>query len=502
MQDRWNLIFGVSGYVWSAIVALAVVPFYLRFLGIEAYGLIGFFIALQAIFAALDLGLSATMSREVARTEASGDPAEARSLLRTLAVVYWISGCAIGLGLALAAQPIADQWLHNNKLTSGEVRQAIRLMGLITAFRWPVALYYGALIGAGKLTHVSVINVLAATVINIGAVLILWLVQPTITAFFIWQAACTLIHVAVVSRIAWREVGGRTGTRFDRDGLKRIWRFSAGLSVAAIIGIIFTQSDKVVLSRIVTLSELGGYILAGTAARVVYIALTPTFNVIYPRMTAMVAAGQTEQLIRYYRFGTRLLIAAIVPCSTFVALYAHELLLIWTRSAATADKVASLVPIMLAGTVINGIMHFPYALQLAVGRSSLSAMINIILLLMYLPMLIYFVLHDGVFGAALAWLLLNAIYIVLGTWLTHRTVLRGIGVRWLSRDVAVPFFLAVAVTSTGAIIGRAVTEQMLLRLVVGGVFMVLATVLCALSCPPVLTYFRRMLSASLARQPV
>lgn len=496
MQDRWNLIFGLASSAWSAIIALAVVPFYLRFLGIEAYGLIGFFIALQAIFGILDMGLSATISREVARCRANGEPADARNLLHTLAIIYWVTGCTIGIGVALAAGPIADHWLRDTAMAADVIRDAIRLMGLIIALRWPVALYAGALIGAGKLTHVSVITVLIATVTNIGAVLILWLVESTITAFFIWQAICTLVHVASTRVIAWREMESRKGARFDSGGLKRIWRFSAGLSVAAIIGTIFMQSDKIILSRIVPLAELGGYVLAGTVARVLYIVLTPAFNVIYPRMTAMVAAGLDEQMVQYYRFGTRLLMAAIVPFSTFVALFAHDLLLLWTGDISTANSVAPLVPFMIAGTVMNGVMHFPYALQLASGRSGLPATINLVLLLMFMPMLTYLALYYGVFGGAVAWAVLNIAYVLLGTWLTHRKMLTGIGLRWLCRDVAMPFAVAVAVTGLGAVIAYAITQQIILRLAIGGVFAAIATILCALSCPPALTYLRNIFGGS------
>lgn len=496
MEDRWNLLFGLTSSAWSAFIALAVVPFYLRFLGIEAYGLIGFFISLQAIFGILDMGLSATISREVARCRASGDIADARNLLHTLAIIYWVTGCTIGIGVALAAAPIADYWLRDAAMSRDEIRQAIRLMGLIIAFRWPVALYTGSLIGAGKLTHVSLIAVLVATITSVGAVLILWLVAPTITAFFIWQAICTLVQVAGIGMIAWREMGNRRGSRFDRGGLKRIWRFSAGLSIAAVIGTVFMQSDKVVLSRIVPLAELGRYFLAGTVARVLYIVLTPAFNVIYPRMTAMVAAGSSERLTQYYRFGTRLLIAVIVPFATFVAIFAHDLLLIWTGNSLTANGAAPLVPFMIAGTVMNGVMHFPYALQLASGRSSLPATINLVLLLMFVPMLIYLAGRYGVFGGAMAWALLNAVYVLMGAWLTHRKVLRGVALRWLSHDVAMPFLFAAAMTAAGAVLARALAQQMIVRLTIGGCCALLATILCALSCPPVLTYVRNILDGS------
>src|SRR6202035_4627764 len=50
--------------------SLAVVPVYIHFLGIEAYGLIGFFLSLTAILSLLDLGLGTALNRQFAQYSA------------------------------------------------------------------------------------------------------------------------------------------------------------------------------------------------------------------------------------------------------------------------------------------------------------------------------------------------------------------------------------------------------------------------------------------------
>ena len=64
---KLNIIANYSGKAWMTLMSLAFIPLYIKFLGIEAYALIGFFATLTSIFGVLDLGLSATLNREFGR---------------------------------------------------------------------------------------------------------------------------------------------------------------------------------------------------------------------------------------------------------------------------------------------------------------------------------------------------------------------------------------------------------------------------------------------------
>ena len=51
-------------------------PFYIKLLGIEAYGLVGFYVTLLAALQVLDLGISPTINREMARHSVRPDRTE------------------------------------------------------------------------------------------------------------------------------------------------------------------------------------------------------------------------------------------------------------------------------------------------------------------------------------------------------------------------------------------------------------------------------------------
>ena len=61
---KTNIIANFAGQGAATLIQLAITPIYIHWLGIEAYGLIGFQVTLQALTQALDLGLSPTVNRE------------------------------------------------------------------------------------------------------------------------------------------------------------------------------------------------------------------------------------------------------------------------------------------------------------------------------------------------------------------------------------------------------------------------------------------------------
>jgi hypothetical protein len=79
---RHGLLANFAGSGWSALMQLVCVPLYVKFMGVESYGLIGFYLVFQAMTQVLDLGLSPTLNREMARYSVQPEKAaEARDLL-------------------------------------------------------------------------------------------------------------------------------------------------------------------------------------------------------------------------------------------------------------------------------------------------------------------------------------------------------------------------------------------------------------------------------------
>src|SRR5207247_2298977 len=156
---RLNILANFIGQGWVALMSLAFIPLYIHFMGIEAYGLVGFYAALQGVLMLLDFGFSTTMNREMARGSTHSEKAqEARNQVRTLEVIYWGIGLVILAGILAGARLVARYWVKADRLSMDTIRQVVMIMGVVSALQWPISFYAGGLMGLQRQGLLNGIN--------------------------------------------------------------------------------------------------------------------------------------------------------------------------------------------------------------------------------------------------------------------------------------------------------------------------------------------------------
>lgn len=435
-----NIAANMVGSVWIAAASIAFIPLYIHFLGVEGYGLVGFYVTLQAVFAMLDLGLTATLSRELARLEALGDKArEMIDLVRTLELIYWLIAFCVGLVIVLSAPWIASMWLNANQLPVSVIEESLILIGIVIALRLPYGFYCGGLIGLQRQVQMNIIKIIMETLKSAGVVLVLWLYSPTIQVFFQWQLLVGVVALVTVMIALWRLLPMAPYlARFRKSIFSNLFTFTAGLSGIALLSTALVQSDKMVLSNMLSLQDFAHYMLASTLAMGLYVIVSPIFSAVYPRFTELFTQNRPDELTRLYHNSCQFIGILILPLALVLSFFSQELIQFWIRDAELSSQVAPILSVLIIGSALNGLMTVPYALQLAHGWTSLALKLNLVAIIILIPLLVFVASTYGAAGAAFVWLLLNAGYILFGIRLMHKKILLGEAATWVINSLIKP----------------------------------------------------------------
>ena len=460
---RNNVLANLSGQAISVIMAVVFLPIYIRILGIEAFGLIGFYMSLQAFFTVLDMGLSPTLSRELARYSHTGvDADQQRDLVRTLECLYWPMGLLLAFAVAAISQPIASHWLKPVTLSIAQTKHAIVLMGIATALQFPTALYGGGFRGLERQVTLIIINSSLSVVRSVGAVVVLMYISPTLEAYLWWQVAVAAAQTFISRWVLWNVLP--TGTRmaiFCAPLLRDLRGFTLGLTGVTAMSFLLMQSDRIILSKLLPLTEFGYYALASTVAAVLSTMIGPFFNALYPRFSGLVGAGREDELTRLYHSSNQVLSVLISSVAAVLAFFAVDALRLWTHDPQLAIRTGPILSLLVVGTAIHGLLHLPYALQLAYGWTRLALYQTAASTIFVVPAIWWLAQHYGAVGAASVWMLLNLASLIFVVPIMHRKLLRHEMGIWYRRDILPSVAVAVGCAGLARVLVSEIPDGLL-----------------------------------------
>ncbi len=392
MSIRRNLFAFSASQLYVALVGIVMLPVYVNYMGVEAYGLVGFFVMLQAWFQLLDMGLTPTMTRETARLRGGGASAlSLRKLLRSLEGVFLGIAFAGALALMLGADGIARRWLKVELLSMNEVASAIRLMALVIVLRWIGELYRGVIAGCERMQWLGALNASAATARFVLVLPFLVWIGHSAEEFFLFQLCVAAVEAGLLMRKAYSllPVLDTGPVRWSMKPLRGVLQFSLAMAFANLVWVAISQSDKLLLSGLLSLTDYGRFTLCVLAASGLLMLASPIVAVLMPRLTVLHAQANEAELLNLYRKATQWVGLLSWPACSVLALQADRVLWVWTGDQSLAAQAALTLSLYALGNGVMALGAFPYYLQFAKGRLRLHLVGTFLFVMALLPALVW-----------------------------------------------------------------------------------------------------------------
>lgn len=485
MSFKKNVAASYASQAYVALVGIVIIPLYLKYMGAEAYGLVGFYTMLQTWFSVLDIGLTPTMARETARLRGGAvGLAHFHQLFRSLRWLFLLVACVGAIALSLLAPSIATRWLNIESLPIDQVIYAIRMMAIIVALRWMSGLYRGVVTGSERLVWLGAYNVAAATMKSVGALPVLMVLGGRPSVFFTYQAFVALTEFAILLMKAHRLVPDTpvsAARPLSFIAIRSILKFSLTLAATSSIWTVVTQADKLILSKLLPLTDFGYFSLAVVVASGVTVVSGPVAGVVMSRMSKLEAEGAVDALLRVYSQTTQLVTVTAVSSALTVSAFAAPLIAAWTGHTDTAAKVAPILIPYALGNAILAMCAFPYYLQYAKGNLRLHVIGSVLFLATLVPTVMWAAPRYGGVGAGYAWLATNVVFFLAWIPYVHHLVHPGVHRGWMLRDIlpSSAACVCIALLANGMKIDTSSRFLLLVEVAATGVLMLVSGALMA-----------------------
>ena len=434
---QFNILANYIGQAYAAGIGIFMLPVYIRYLGTEAYGLVGFFVMLQVWFQLLDMGLTPTMSRELSRFRAGaldGEPAAA--MVRTLEWLFGGMAVACALIVGLAATWVARDWLKAQQLSLREMRSSVICMGGMIGLRWWTGLYRSGLVGLERMFALNVATVALATLRSVGvvAVFLWWSTRPS--DFFAYQLAVATVEVVATSAVFYRAFPMRVApARPSLGSLRAIFGLAGSMAFLATAWVVISQTDKLVLSWVLELRVYGYFMVAAALAGTISMLVAPINQALQPRFIILAAQRRDKELTILYRMSTQITGAIVLAVAGVMACFAEPLLRAWTGNVEVARQAAPILPLYALGNAVMALLSLAFLMQFAYGRVRWQVIGNCLFGGIWIPGAYLAASKVGAVGTGWVWLIGNLAFLILWLPYVHLRLFPALWWRWLVCDI-------------------------------------------------------------------
>lgn len=435
-----NVIANFVGQIAAASLAILLVPVYIGILGIESYGLIGFYTLLQMLLGIFEVGIYLVLGRDMARFTA-GELSARRvgDVFRSYLLAAILLGALATALIWILAGTVAEHWLRPSELTGESIRTAIGLMGVVVGLRLAETVFRSVLLGLQKQVAYNVIFASMAIIRYAGVIGFLLVFSRSVDAFFVWQVIVSVVGLCLYGLLTVRVLPSDAfRLAFSLHDVIASRRFAAGTILITMLSVLLRQVDKLYLSRSVDLVEFGYYSLASVVAAVPVLMAGPLCQAFYPRFVELFSGIDQEAIRTTYHKATLYVGVVAVAAGLPVVFFPEELLVVWSGDEELARRVAPVLRVLVAGGIIDAMLMLPYRAQVACGWTRLAVMMLGSSLAIMVLAVVFLIPAFGLMGAAYAWLGVNVLLLVCWVPLMSRRILRGTAIRWYLASVLAP----------------------------------------------------------------
>ncbi|HET7213193.1 MAG TPA: flippase [Terriglobia bacterium] len=470
-----NTALNIIGRVVPLIVAVVTMPYVVRQLGPDRFGVLALAWMVVGYFALFGLGIGPATTKFVAELLGKGEIEKLPEVVWTALGTQTLFGVAAGLLLGLGTPLLVNRLLK----IPADVRPEAYTVFLILAFAFPVDFASGSMRGVlAASQRFDLLNALTVPASSLNYLLpvvtlalgfglpaiVLLLVLARVASLVVLFVMCFRLHPGLHARF-----------RFDRRLVRDLLGFGGWVTVSSVISPILEYFDRFLVGAVMSIAAVGFYTPPYMISDKLAILPSSLAQTLFPAVSASAGRGDEAWIRNALVRSLKFLVLLVGPVSLVLIFLARPILTIWLGPRFGVEGSLAL-QILAVGVFFNSLACVPYHILYGVGRPDLNAKFHLIEFPIHIILAWFLVTRFGLPGAALAWSIRVsldfALLIAAACWVTRTSPLFLAG-KGLRRSLCTLAALATGLVVLFASIHTLITGAVITLLLSGG-FLLLA----------------------------
>ena len=396
-----NTLLNFVGQAGPVLIAAATIPFIIRGLGVERFGLLAIAWVAPEYFTFVDLGLGRAITKYVAEALGKDDKDRMSRLAWTAVTVQVVLGC-LGTLLLISITPFLTEHILN---IPPALETEAAIMFYLVALSIPPFLVSSSLTGVlAAAQRFDLVNAVSAS-FNVAS-----FVLTFFGVLYLGWHLTAIVALLVVSRFLalftyyWlciRVFPSFKRPRFHPAELPTLLAFGGWVTVSSVVVPILLYMDRFIIGMSLTMAAVAYYSIPYEIVTRLWIIPTSLVATLFPAFSMLTSQGQPERLAPLLGRSMKWMLLTLGPAVVIITAFAGDILQIWLGSDFARES-TPVLQILAVGILLSSMVQLQYALIQALGRPDLTAKFHAIQLPIHALLLWWLVGAWGITGAAVA----------------------------------------------------------------------------------------------------
>ncbi|MBN2011727.1 flippase [candidate division KSB1 bacterium] len=397
-----NTIINIIGMLLPLVVGVVSIPYIIKGLGNELFGILSIAWVILASLTLLDFGIARATTKYVSEDVRTGNGDLVPPITWTAIIISLLLGITGGIIFYYLIPIIITSYL---RITPDNIYET-RLSFIAIAYAIPFLLLTNSLKGVlGAAQRFDLINYVTIPVNSFSFVfpifslwfgvslstIMVYIVVTRIVATIIYFILCLNIYPAC-KHIQLPRL----------DIVKKLSSYGIWVTVTGVINPVLVYVDRFFIGSILSMELLTFYAAPLEAVQRLRILPSALMITLFPEFSTGITAS--DEKIKYMLFSksfkTILIFSGVICLSLFA--FSNEIILLWLGES-FVEKSAIILKIVSISIMFNFLALVPFTFLQGIGRPDLPAKFHILESIFYFFILNLFIKKFGLVGAAYAW---------------------------------------------------------------------------------------------------